>query len=151
MDNFSAAAQFKYNIFRCCRTLRSEQINHDELEDFASHPSTSSLALRARGCFRWSRARGHTVFWKGFRYSWRALPYSHCSHGVVRRDGPGPRCLTPFASEPRLFLPAAGSIRRDRGDSSALSGPVSDVFWIVGAYRVLAQRLATKGGGSAAG
>src|SRR5208282_4935133 len=63
------AAQLKYNIFRCSRTLRGRQINHDGPEDSTSHPSTSSLALWARGGFRWCRAGCRVVSWKRLRCS----------------------------------------------------------------------------------
>src|ERR1019366_5474942 len=135
----------------CRRTLCSGQINHDGLEDSASHPSTNSLALRARGCFRWSRTRGGSACWEGLRCSRRTLSYCHRPHGLVWRDGPRPRSLTPFTSEPWLLFPAAGSVRRVRGDSCALPPPLPDNVCIIGADRVLAQCLATEGGGSAAG
>src|ERR1039458_3541051 len=124
--------------------LRGGQTHHDGLEDSASDPSTGSLALRARGCFRWSRARRGAGCWEGFRCSRRTLPYCRCSHGLVWRDGPRPHCLSPFTSEPWFFFPAAGPLRRARGDSCALSCPVPDILCIAGAYSVLAQCLATE-------
>src|ERR1022692_3709959 len=148
--NCATRAHFKYNIFRCRRST-ARQIDHDGLEDSASDPSTGSLALRARGRFRWSRARRGAGCWEGFRCSRRTLPYCRCSHGLVWRDGPRPHCLSPFTSEPWFFFPAAGPLRRARGDSCALSCPVPDILCIAGAYSVLAQCLATEDGGGAAG
>src|ERR1039458_10200080 len=136
----------KYNIFRCPRTPSSGQLNHD-----VSHPSTSSLALRARCRFRRGCTGCRSASWKRLRCSRRTLPYCCCSNSLVWWDGPGPHCFTPFTSQPRLFFPAAGSLRRARGDSCALSCHLLDTLCIVGADSVLAQCLATQGGGGAAG